>query len=196
MSIDVRALRALQALEAPLGRKADAIVPGEIGGSNSIAPLVVGAQSGVPVIDADGMGRAFPELQMETFTFNDVSITPLALSSHKGETEVLLDIPDPREVERVARRWAVAHGARAGTAGSSMTGAQLKAFCIPGTLSLARRVGEAVRTARKSRADIHDAVLAVTGGRRLFAGKIVDVERRTTAGFAPALCSTSNAIMR
>ncbi|MBI5876973.1 MAG: DUF917 domain-containing protein [Chloroflexi bacterium] len=175
---------ALRALEAHIGRKADAIVPGEIGGSNSIAPLVVGAQCGVPVIDADGMGRAFPELQMETFTFNGVSMTPLALSSHKGETVILRDIDDPHEVERVARRWAVAHGARAGTAGSVMTGAQLKAFGIPGTLTLARRVGEAVRAARNTRADIHAAVLAVTGGRRLFTGKIVDVERRTTAGFA------------
>lgn len=177
-------LRALRALEAHIGRRVDLVVPGEIGGSNSIAPLVVGAQTGLPVIDADGMGRAFPELQMESFPINGVPITPLALSSHKGDIEILRGIEDPREVERVARRWAVAHGGRAGCAGIVMTGAQLKAFCIPGTLSLVRRVGEAVRTARRARSDSHAAVLGVTGGRRLFAGKIVDLERRTTAGFA------------
>jgi hypothetical protein len=177
-------LRALRALEEFTGRKADAIVPGEIGGSNSVAPLVVSAQCGVPVVDADGMGRAFPEIQMDTFAINGISPTPSALSSHKGEIEILQGIADPREVERVARLWAVAHGARAGTAGFVMSGAQVKQFAVPDTLSLARRVGEAVRAARLSRAGLCDTILAVTGGRQLFAGKVVDVERRTTAGFA------------
>ena len=36
----------------------------EVGGMNSIEPLLVGARLGLPVIDADGMGRAFPELQV------------------------------------------------------------------------------------------------------------------------------------
>ncbi len=36
----------------------------EIGGLNSIEPLVLGAEIGLPVVDADGMGRAFPEVQM------------------------------------------------------------------------------------------------------------------------------------
>jgi DUF917 family protein len=177
-------LNALRGLEAFTGRKADAIVPGEIGGSNSVAPLVVSAQCGVPVIDADGMGRAFPELQMDTFAINGIPPTPYALSSHKGEVEILRNISDPREVERVARIWAVEHGARAGTAGFMMSGAQVKLFAIPATMSLVRRLGEAVLAARARRDDICPAILAVTGGRVLFEGKVVDVERRTTAGFA------------
>lgn len=36
----------------------------EIGGMNSIEPLLVGANMKLPVLDADGMGRAFPELQV------------------------------------------------------------------------------------------------------------------------------------
>lgn len=59
-------LAALRALEAHLGRRADATMPIEYGGMNSMIPLIVGARAGLPVIDADGMGRAFPELQMET----------------------------------------------------------------------------------------------------------------------------------
>ncbi len=176
--------RALLALEAYTGRKVDAIVPGEIGGSNSVAPLVVGAQSGVPVIDADGMGRAFPEMQMDTFAINGVRLTPCALSSHKGETTILADIADPRAVEQVARAWAVARGGRAGTASSLMSGAQVKQFAIPCTLTLARRVGESVRAARAGRLDVVQAILDATGGRVLSSGKVVDVERRTTAGFA------------
>ena len=35
----------------------------EIGGGNGLEPLALGARLGLPVIDADLMGRAFPELQ-------------------------------------------------------------------------------------------------------------------------------------
>ncbi|MBI3913728.1 MAG: DUF917 domain-containing protein [Chloroflexi bacterium] len=177
-------LRALRALEAHLGKPIDAIIPGEIGGSNSVVPLVVSAQTGMPVIDADGMGRAFPELQMDVFAINGIAPTPLALANHKGKTEILREERDPRAVERMARQWAVENGARASVAGFVMSGAEMKRWAIPHMLTLAKRVGDAVLSARHNHADAADAILAVTGGRRLFAGKIVDVERRTAAGFA------------
>lgn len=60
-------IRALQVVEKELGRRADATMPTEVGGINSTIPLFVGARLGIPVVDADGQGRAFPELQMETF---------------------------------------------------------------------------------------------------------------------------------
>ena len=70
------AVASLRALERHLGRRADATMPIECGGINSTMPLVVGARTGLPVIDADGMGRAFPELQMETFHVYGVPGTP------------------------------------------------------------------------------------------------------------------------
>ena len=54
-------IRALQAVEAQLGRTADATMPTEVGGINSTIPLFVAARLGIPVVDADGQGRAFPE---------------------------------------------------------------------------------------------------------------------------------------
>lgn len=41
-----------------------ALMSAEIGGSNAMEPLCVAASLGVPVLDCDGMGRAFPELQV------------------------------------------------------------------------------------------------------------------------------------
>lgn len=55
-------LMAMRALERHIGRSFTHLVPGEVGGSNSVRPIVAAAQSGLPVVDADGMGRAFPEL--------------------------------------------------------------------------------------------------------------------------------------
>ena len=60
-------VRALKAMEAQLGRKIDAVIADEIGGGNGLAPMTTAAKLGLPVVDADGMGRAFPEVQMTTF---------------------------------------------------------------------------------------------------------------------------------
>ena len=54
----------LRAYERHIGRKADAVASFEIGGGNSLVPLVAAAGCGLPVIDGDGMGRALPEAQM------------------------------------------------------------------------------------------------------------------------------------
>ena len=37
-------------------------MPLEMGGINSLVPIMAAARLGLPLADADGMGRAFPEL--------------------------------------------------------------------------------------------------------------------------------------
>ena len=46
------------------GKRVTAVMCAEIGGMNGIEPLFAAAESGLPVIDCDLMGRAFPELQV------------------------------------------------------------------------------------------------------------------------------------
>lgn len=47
-----------------VGKEAFAVVPGEIGGGNGLEAVNVAAAMDLPVVDADFMGRAFPELQV------------------------------------------------------------------------------------------------------------------------------------
>ncbi len=54
---------------------------------------------------------------------------------------------------------------------------------VPGTLGLATALGARVREARRDHEDPVAAIVERLGGRKLFTGKIVDVERRTVAGF-------------
>lgn len=177
-------LLALRALEAHIGRRFTHIVPSEIGGSNSTAPMAVGVQTGLPVIDGDGMGRAFPELQMDTFNIYGVPAAPGAIADPRGHVVLFDGFADATVLERYARAVTIQMGGSAGYAFPVMTGAQLRRTVVPNTLSLAIRVGDAVLAARRGHADPVDAVLGVTGGIRLFAGKIVDVERRLVGGFA------------
>jgi uncharacterized protein len=138
-------LVALRALERHVGREATHLIPSEIGGGNSTRPMVVAAMTGLPVIDADGMGRAFPELQMDTFSIYGVPSTPAALADVYHNVTLFPHLRDALTLERYARAVTVQMGGSAGYAFPAMSGADVKRAGIPMTLTLASRIGEAVR---------------------------------------------------
>jgi DUF917 family protein len=177
-------LTALRALEAHVGRRVSHLVPGEIGGANSTRPLGVAAQTGLPVIDADGMGRAFPELQMDTFSIYGVPPTPAALADPRGQVALFDRIADPTTLERYARVVTIQMGGAAGYAFPPMSGRDVKRYAVPATITLAHAVGDAVLAAREAHGDTAGEVLRLCSGVRLFRGKIVDVMRRLVGGFA------------
>jgi DUF917 family protein len=177
-------LRAMRALERHLGCRFTHVISGEIGGANSMRPMIVAAQARIPVIDGDGMGRAFPELQMDTFSIYGVAPTPGALADPRGHEVVFANIADPVTLERYARAVTIQMGGSAGYAFRPMTAEEVRRTAIPGTMTLAIAVGRAVLEARQRLASPIDAVLSVSGGQRLFQGKIVDVERCLSGGFA------------
>jgi len=176
--------RVIEALESYVGKTIDAIACSEVGGSNSMAPLEAGALTNKPVVDSDAMGRAFPEMQMSTLFINGVACTPAAMVDEKGNCIVLGKMTDSFALEKFARDLCVQMGCTSLLAPGVMTGAEAKAHSVPRTLTLVKRVGEAVLHARAVKSNFVDAVLNVTGGKEIFAGKMVDVQRRTIAGFA------------
>src|ERR1019366_1544528 len=124
-------------------------------------PLLAAAHLGIPVVDADAMGRAYPEAQMTSFAVGDLSPSPL--------TSI-----DPRCTE---------FGSIAATCKAPRTGAEVKKWGIPRTTTKAINLGHAVNEANRRHADPIAAILKAESGRRLFTGKVVEVERRTTEGF-------------
>lgn len=181
---------ALRTLERHLGRAAEATMPIECGGSNSMVPLLVGAQLGLPVVDADGMGRAFPELQMQTFGVYGVSGSPLAFAGVHDERGILDAGADNRRLERLARGVTVQLGGTASIALFPMSGQDARRTAVPGTMTLALRIGRCLREARARHVDPFGALTELfketmyEHARAIFHGRIVDVERTTTGGFA------------
>lgn len=175
---------AARALEAHLGRSFDALAPFEMGGGNSMAPMIVSAKMGIPLVDGDGMGRAFPELQMITYLIYGGSPEPSALADERGNQVVLSKVVDANWLERIARAATIEMGGHVGVATAVMDGAFCKRSIIPNTLTLARTIGEAVVEARKTKSDPAAAVSEVAGGMRYLRGKVTDVHRRTAKGFA------------
>lgn len=176
-------LAALRALEAATGRAATHLVPIEIGGMNSLIPLALAAETGLPVVDGDAMGRAFPEAQMVLPTLAGIPTSPMAVADDKGNTMVLRTVSSVW-AERIARAACVATGCSVFTADTVMTGAQLRDGLVADTVTLAQRLGAAVREARAEHADPARAAASLVGGVILATGKVVDVHRVTTGGFA------------
>jgi DUF917 family protein len=74
-----------------------------------------------------------------------------------------------------------------------MSAEEVRRTAIPGTVTLAIAIGNAVLTARESLQNPVDAALAVSGGERLFQGKIADVERQMLGGFARGVVTLEGA---
>lgn len=155
----------------------------ETGGLNSLEPLLAAARTGVAVVDADGMGRAFPELQMCTPFIYGLQARVASICDCRGKMHVKTDATSPKDLEDVFREHVVAMGCVAGICLQPMTGGDVRRTSIPHTLSQSRTIGAAVLAARSAKTSPHDAVAATAGGRVLFIGTVTDVTRTTEGGF-------------
>jgi hypothetical protein len=170
-----------------MGKSIEAVVPPEAGGVNTPVPMAVAGAVGIPVIDADGMGRAFPELQMTSFYIHGVSPSPTAAADEKGHV-IICDASDALLTERIIRDAAMAYGGISWIAGYPMTGRQLKDTAILRSISMAWDLGKRVFNARRKHLDPIAEAIDLTGGYRAFQGKIVDIDREfgaeKTKGFS------------
>ncbi|WP_164232777.1 DUF917 domain-containing protein [Microbacterium hydrocarbonoxydans] len=176
-------IKPVQALGAQLGRPVTHIACAEVGGVNSTIPIAAAAALGLPLLDADGMGRAFPELQMVLPTLYGITASPFAFGDEKGNIGVL-QTADNSWTERIARVACVEMGCSVMIAGFSMSGAAARESLVSGSLSRCIAIGERIEAAREEKTDPVAAAVELLGGRELFDGKVVDVQRATTTGFA------------
>lgn len=183
------ALAALRYHEAMTGSTATHIMPFEAGGLNSCLPIMLAAQAGLPLVDADGMGRAFPQLEMETFNVYGVDASPLALADEKGAL-ALIETRTAAQVEWIARGLTIRMGGQSSLVGYPMTGATARRVSVPATISLAQGIGRAIREARRARVPVIDALIDWFGtthydhAEKLGAGKVTDIARRLENGWS------------
>lgn len=175
--------RAVRMMEEYLGRRFRAVMSVEIGGGNAIQPFMAAAVLGLPVVDADAMGRAFPEAQMTSFAIHDLPMFPLTLADVRDNELVVARAASWKWMERISRKACVEVGSIASTCKAPRTGKEVKDCAILHTTTKAIRIGETVQAARRAHRDPVDAVLEAEGGLLIFGGKVRDVARRTTEGF-------------
>src|SRR4051812_39051944 len=175
--------RAVELMEEHTGHRFRGIMALEIGGGNSIQPLMAAAHLKRPVVDADMMGRAYPEAQMTSVAVGGLRPYPLSTVDVRGLESIVEKVPTWKWMERVSRKICVEYGSIASTCKAPRTGREGKDWGILGTTTKAIAIGHAARDAQARHSDPIDAILKVEPGKVLFRGKVVDVERRTTEGF-------------
>ena len=187
-SIDALAL-ALRRLEALVGREVSAIIPLEIGGINATVPLVLASHLGLPIVDADGMGRAFPEIQMVTFGVYGCPISPVVVTNEHNDI-VIVQSDDNKQGEDLARSVVTRMGGMAQIALYPMSGSEAKRTCVPETLGLALTIGRSIGGAGAAGHDPFASLFAELETSQperkcgiLYDGKVVDVLRETRGGF-------------
>lgn len=175
--------RAVEVMQDYIGRRFRGVMAVEIGGGNAIQALMAAAHLDIPVIDADAMGRAYPEAQMTTFAVGGLKPSPLSSVDPRGNEVLVTAAVDWKWMERTSRKVCTEFGSVASTCKAPRKGHEVKRWGIARTTSKAIRLGEAVMAANRRHNDPIQAILEAEGGKRLFAGKVIEVERRTTEGF-------------
>lgn len=189
--------RSIQRLSEVLKKQPDAIAPVEIGGLNSMIPIIAAARARLPLVNCDGMGRAFPEIQMVTFNVYGVKATPAVVVDEHLET-VIIETDDAKRAEDIVRSIAIQMGLSVMISCYPLSGKQVKDFSVKGTLGIALGLGKAIAKGRRQGNPIESMLNFLRASeyykhcKVLFDGKITDLRRETTKGFAIGHCEVSH----
>ncbi len=175
--------RAMKLMEEYTGKPFRAVMSVEIGGGNALSPFLAGAMLDIPVVDADAMGRAYPEAQMTSFAIGDLQMYPLTLVDCRDNEAIVAKAASWKWMERISRKVCTEVGSTSATCKAPRTGREVKDWGVLHTVTKATSLGRAVLAARARHTDPVAAVLEHEGGVELFKGKVTDVDRTTTGGF-------------
>jgi len=163
---------ALKELADHAGVKLSAMVPVELGGGNTPAPLVAATRMGLPVVDADYAGRAVPEEMQGTPYLYKKNSYPCASVDKWGNVCIIKEAQGPHLFERVGKMLSVAAYGSCYLASTLLTGKETKDIVIRDTLTYSLELGTAVREALEKGGDPVAAIVEFTGGWLLFTGEV------------------------
>lgn len=127
-------------VEAHFGRPVVAMMCTEIGGANGIGSVALAAYAGLPLADADGMGRAFPGIEQVAMQVAGVQPGPSVLADDHDHV-VLVQADTGEWLERLARSAVNAFGDTGASSEYVMTVEQARSSVVVGSLSRALQIG-------------------------------------------------------
>ncbi|EXJ81595.1 hypothetical protein A1O1_07659 [Capronia coronata CBS 617.96] len=167
----------------------DAFMALEIGGGNGVVNLEVAAAHGVPCVDADYMGRAYPTYWQTTInvygTANGAALVPATLASGDGSFMTMTGSRTDKLVDRALRAAVVEMGCRSGKAAPPKPAKVVQEQAVINTVSLAWWIGRSIaleKNVTDKAKRIVDAVGGSASAKILAEGKITSVERVLKTG--------------
>ena len=141
---------------------------------SALVPVAAASQLGVPLLDADGMGRTFAPIHHTAMHLAGVSPTPLVAHGPTGES-VLIDVYAGPRASRLLRGNVETLGGWAALAAYPTTAGVLRRAALHGTMSRLVNVGRLLL--ERTDPDLVVGRLAgMTGCRRVGRGRIVELE--------------------
>ena len=181
------AIEAFDMMERYYGKKIYATMPAEAGGLNGVIPFAVAAEKKIPLIDADGMGRAYPRLELVTWTLHDIPVSPITQADEKGNKSVYHTINNVWG-ETMVGSTVIPMGGSCFIGCYPMTGKQMKEASVLGIVSHAEKIGKTIMEAKSKTEDPLKSLLAVTSGKLIFSGKIMDVTHEIDGRWNKGIC--------
>ena len=124
----------IRRMEAYLGRRFKGVMIWEIGGANGFQAILASAILGLPVVDCDAMGRAFPQADMTTFAICDLPAYPWTMVDIRRNSIIFTEAEDWSWMERMTRRACTVFGSVAATCKAPRTGREVKTCTVLHTL--------------------------------------------------------------
>jgi uncharacterized protein len=165
---------AIRQIERLQGVRFGAVYPLAAATVSALVPVVAASQLGVPLLDADGMGRAHALIHHTAMHLAGVSPTPLVAQGPTGESVLVETLAGPR-ADRLLRANVDTLGGWAALAAYPTTAGVLRRAALLGTMSRIANVGRLLL--ERTDPDLLISRLgAITGCRRLGRGRIVELE--------------------
>lgn len=179
------AFETMQKLAFFSGKKLKYTMAGELGGFNTMVPIYVSIQKGIPFIDGDGNGRAVPELGTGLFPIYNILPTPLVLAGKNGDVVVayLKDPEDSSSAENIARHVCLAYGMSAAFCTWVVNGKDINEKLAPKSISNVQKIGEFILNMKEKNLDIGKEIKKIDGCKEICRGVIREVKLNIDGGF-------------
>lgn len=180
---NIKELQALiKEIEQYFSKKVTALMPAEIGGANAFTPFSIAAKMSIPILDADLLSRAFPQLQMNSAALQNLPLCPAFLADSHLNT-VIVNTRCNFKLEALARNITIEMGSSAALAVSIMDGQTVKKGSISGTVTQAIELGKIVVKAQENNLDPIGELVKDKDVRLVGSGTITDIDQAIKSGF-------------
>ncbi|NDV84607.1 DUF917 family protein [Bacteroides sp. 51] len=191
----------------------DYIIPVEIGPISSTVACLVAGELNIPVVDADGAGRAVPTLDLISYS-GQISVNPTILSSEKDEKgkyhDVILQISEGDSEGSATKMESLArpilsmpeYNQRAGLAMwffPDITEITKEGMCVPGTLTLCEELGEVIKLEQESDQPNTQAIIDFFEDydsercvKEICSGTLINATTTTAGGFDHGIITIQN----
>lgn len=134
--------------------KIDAFISPEIGGSNGLTSLTVGARMGVPTVDADTLGRAYPRSDLALpYVYKQAVQWPAACVDARGNSQIIVKSESQARFETMSRSLSIELGLYNSITFAPYSGRVTRDYCPARSLSVSWFIGREVFLARQEGRD-------------------------------------------